>query len=60
MTAEMSEMGPVGIGTSSVPKMPTTVSDVTAFIVRSTESPDPETYARFPEQAMDARRLAAS
>ena len=36
------------------------VSSVTAFIVRSTASPDPEAYERFPEQAMDARRLAGS
>jgi RNA polymerase sigma-70 factor, ECF subfamily len=36
------------------------VSSVTAFIVRSTASDDPESYERFPEQAMDARRLAGS
>jgi RNA polymerase sigma-70 factor, ECF subfamily len=36
------------------------VSDVTAFIVRSTASPDPEAYARFPEQPMDERRLAGA
>jgi RNA polymerase sigma-70 factor (ECF subfamily) len=36
------------------------VSDVTAFIVRSTDSADPESYVRFPEQAMDARRLAGT
>jgi RNA polymerase sigma-70 factor (ECF subfamily) len=36
------------------------VRDVTAFIVRSTDSPDPGTYRRFPEQPMDSRRLAAS
>jgi RNA polymerase sigma-70 factor, ECF subfamily len=36
------------------------VSSVTAFIVRSIASPDPESYVRFPEQAMDARRLAAT
>jgi hypothetical protein len=34
------------------------VSDVTAFIVRSIAEPDPEVYTRFPEQPMDARRLA--
>ena len=38
----------------------TEVSDVTAFIVRSTESTDPQAYERFPEQAADPRRLAAS
>ncbi|MGN6609059.1 MAG: RNA polymerase subunit sigma-70 [Jatrophihabitans sp.] len=32
------------------------VSDVTAFIVRSTEPADPEAYVRYPEQAMDARQ----
>jgi RNA polymerase sigma-70 factor, ECF subfamily len=36
------------------------VSDVTAFIVRSTDSKDPEAYVRFPEQPMDARRLTAA
>ena len=36
------------------------VSDVTAFIVRSVASPDPESYVRFPEQAMDPRRLAGA
>jgi RNA polymerase sigma-70 factor (ECF subfamily) len=35
----------------------TEVSDVTAFIVRSTEATDPEAYERFPEQPFDARRL---
>jgi RNA polymerase sigma-70 factor (ECF subfamily) len=34
------------------------VADVTAFIVRSTESVDPEAYQRFPEQPMDPARLA--
>jgi len=34
------------------------VSDVTAFIVRSTSAPEPEAYVRFPEQPMDPRRLA--
>lgn len=33
------------------------VSDVTAFIVRSIESPDPQAYERFPEQPVDPRRL---
>jgi RNA polymerase sigma-70 factor, ECF subfamily len=33
------------------------VSDVTAFIVRSTGAPEPEAYVRFPEQPMDRRRL---
>jgi RNA polymerase sigma-70 factor, ECF subfamily len=33
------------------------ISDVTAFIVRSIESEDPESYERFPEQPFDARRL---
>jgi RNA polymerase sigma-70 factor, ECF subfamily len=36
------------------------VSDVTAFIVRSTEDPDPEVYTRLPDQPMDARRLAGT
>jgi RNA polymerase sigma-70 factor, ECF subfamily len=36
------------------------VSNVTAFIVRSTASPDPESYARFPEQAIDPGRLAGT
>jgi RNA polymerase sigma-70 factor (ECF subfamily) len=34
------------------------VSAVTAFIVRATETPDPEAYERFPEQPADPRRLA--
>jgi hypothetical protein len=29
------------------------ISDVTAFIVRSTEAADPEAYERFPEQPFD-------
>jgi RNA polymerase sigma-70 factor (ECF subfamily) len=33
------------------------VSDVTAFIVRSTDADDPEAYRRFPEQPMDEPRL---
>jgi RNA polymerase sigma-70 factor (ECF subfamily) len=36
------------------------VSDVTAFIVRSIEAPDPEAYVRFPEQPMDKRRLTGT
>ncbi|HEV3129195.1 MAG TPA: RNA polymerase subunit sigma-70, partial [Solirubrobacteraceae bacterium] len=36
------------------------IRDVTAFIVRSADSPDPNTYRRFPEQPMDAQRLAGS
>jgi RNA polymerase sigma-70 factor (ECF subfamily) len=32
------------------------VSDVTAFIVRATDSPDPESYERFPTQPFDADR----
>jgi RNA polymerase sigma-70 factor, ECF subfamily len=36
------------------------VSSVTAFIVRSIASPDPESYVRFPDQAMDPRRLAGT
>jgi RNA polymerase sigma-70 factor, ECF subfamily len=38
----------------------TEIADVTAFIVRSTESPDPESYERFPEQPHDDRRLASA
>ena len=38
----------------------TEIIDVTAFIVRSTESPDPESYERFPDQPYDARRLAGA
>jgi RNA polymerase sigma-70 factor (ECF subfamily) len=34
------------------------VSDVTAFIVRSTAAPDPQAYQRFPEQPIDRRRLS--
>jgi RNA polymerase sigma-70 factor (ECF subfamily) len=33
------------------------VSDVTAFIVRSTEAPEPEAYQNFPTQPMDERQL---
>jgi RNA polymerase sigma-70 factor (ECF subfamily) len=36
------------------------VSDVTAFIVRSTDAADQDAYARFPEQPMDPRRLAGA
>ena len=36
------------------------ISDVTAFIVRSTEATDPEAYERFPEQPFDLRRLAGA
>jgi RNA polymerase sigma-70 factor (ECF subfamily) len=36
------------------------ISSVTAFIVRSTESPDPEAYQRFPEQPADPRRLVGA
>jgi RNA polymerase sigma-70 factor, ECF subfamily len=36
------------------------VSDVTAFIVRSIEDPDPEAYERFPDQPIDAERLAGA
>jgi RNA polymerase sigma-70 factor, ECF subfamily len=36
------------------------VSDVTAFMVRSTEATDPEAYVRFPEQPFDRRRLAGA
>jgi RNA polymerase sigma-70 factor (ECF subfamily) len=36
------------------------IVDVTAFIVRSTESADPEAYERHPEQPFDERVLAAT
>ncbi len=36
------------------------VSDVTAFINRAADSPDPEAYARFPEQPLDDRRLSGT
>jgi RNA polymerase sigma-70 factor (ECF subfamily) len=36
------------------------IVNVTAFIIRSTESPDPEAYERHPEQPFDERRLAAA
>jgi len=35
------------------------ISDVTAFICRSIESQDPESYARFPEEPIDPVRLKA-
>lgn len=38
----------------------TEVSDVTAFIVRSTDATEPEAYERFPEQPFDARRLTGA
>jgi RNA polymerase sigma-70 factor, ECF subfamily len=36
------------------------VSNVTAFIVRSTEDPDPEVYEHLPDQPMDVARLAGA
>jgi RNA polymerase sigma-70 factor (ECF subfamily) len=36
------------------------VSDVTAFIVRSIDSAEPEAYVRFPEQPADPRRLTVA
>jgi RNA polymerase sigma-70 factor (ECF subfamily) len=36
------------------------IIDVTAFLIRSTESTDPEAYERHPEQPVDERRLAAA
>lgn len=36
------------------------VRDVTAFIVRSIEAPEPEAYVRFPEQPMNPERLAST
>ena len=36
------------------------VSNVTAFIVRSTASQDPQSYLRFPEQPIDERALAGT
>ena len=33
------------------------VSDVTAFIVRAIDAPEPEAYQRFPEQPLDARQV---
>jgi hypothetical protein len=36
------------------------ISNVTAFIVRSTEASEPEAYQRFPEQRFNAQRLAVA
>ena len=36
------------------------ISDVTAFVARSTELPDREVYARWPEQPADPMRFAAA
>ena len=36
------------------------LSDVTAFIVRSTEAPEPEAYKNFPSQPMDERQLTGT
>jgi RNA polymerase sigma-70 factor, ECF subfamily len=36
------------------------IADVTAFINRSTESEDPESYRRFPEQPIDPRVFEAT
>jgi RNA polymerase sigma-70 factor, ECF subfamily len=36
------------------------ITDVTAFIVRSTEAADPEAYERFPDQPFDTQRLAGA
>ena len=36
------------------------VSDVTAFIVRSTGAPEPDAYTRFPDQPMDPGRLTGA
>jgi RNA polymerase sigma-70 factor, ECF subfamily len=36
------------------------ISDVTAFIARSTEATDPDAYERHPEQPFDFRRLAGT
>ena len=36
------------------------VSDVTAFIIRSTDASEPEAYMRFPEQPIDEGRLTGS
>jgi RNA polymerase sigma-70 factor (ECF subfamily) len=35
------------------------ITNVTAFIARSIESPDPESYERFPEQPANPRQLSA-
>jgi RNA polymerase sigma-70 factor, ECF subfamily len=36
------------------------VSDVTAFIVRATDAPEPDAYVRFPDRPMDVRQLAGT
>jgi RNA polymerase sigma-70 factor (ECF subfamily) len=36
------------------------ISDVTAFIIRSTETADADAYERFPERPIDDRRLAGT
>jgi hypothetical protein len=36
------------------------VSDVTAFIVRTTDASEPEAYVRFPDQPSDERRQLAA
>jgi RNA polymerase sigma-70 factor (ECF subfamily) len=36
------------------------ISDVTAFIIRSTAAAEPHAYRRFPEQPIDQRRLSAT
>ncbi|MGH2922506.1 MAG: RNA polymerase subunit sigma-70, partial [Solirubrobacterales bacterium] len=36
------------------------ISDVTAFVVRSTELPDREVYERWPDQPADPDRLAGT
>ncbi len=36
------------------------LTDVTAFIVRSTEAPEPEAYKNFPAQPMNERQLAGT
>jgi RNA polymerase sigma-70 factor, ECF subfamily len=36
------------------------VTDVTAFIVRSTDAPEPEAYVNFPTQPMDERQLSGT
>jgi hypothetical protein len=36
------------------------ISDVTAFVARSTEPTEDEAYHRWPEQPADARRLAGT
>jgi RNA polymerase sigma-70 factor, ECF subfamily len=36
------------------------ICDVTAFIVRSIDAPEPDAYVRFPQQPMDIRRLAGA